>query len=92
METETKQKSFKTIIADRIKEERENTTQQVKEESIKTQSLLSSTIKNAIIDISNDVTQALLRSINYSSSSNDQAAVKDVQIKLNNKLHHLLTN
>jgi len=36
-------------------------------------------------NITNDIVQKMLRSIKYSSSSNDQAAVKDVQIKLNNK-------
>ena len=36
-------------------------------------------------DITNEVAQAVLRSINYSSSTNDQATVKDVGIKLNSK-------
>ena len=36
-------------------------------------------------DITNEIVQKMLRSIKYSSSSNDQEAVKDVQIKLNNK-------
>ena len=36
-------------------------------------------------DITNEVAQSVLRSINYSSSTNDQATVKDVAIKLNSK-------
>ena len=36
-------------------------------------------------DITNEVAQSVLRSINYSSSTNDQATVKDVGIKLNSK-------
>ncbi len=36
-------------------------------------------------DITNEVAQAVLRTINYSSSTNDQATVKDVGIKLNSK-------
>ena len=36
-------------------------------------------------NITNDIVQKMLRSIKYSSSSNNQKTVKDVQIKLNNK-------
>ena len=36
-------------------------------------------------NISNDVVQTVLRSINYSSSDNNQASVKDVLVTLNNK-------
>ena len=36
-------------------------------------------------DITSDLAQKVLRSIKYASSSNDQATVKDLQIKLNSK-------
>ena len=36
-------------------------------------------------NITNDIVQKMLRSIKYSSSSNSQKTVKDIQIKLNNK-------
>ena len=36
-------------------------------------------------NITNEVAQSVLRSINYSSSTNGQATVKDVEIKLNSK-------